>query len=180
LRQALSYHQLFHRLDPFLFRLLVGILLVLVTGQVACITAETWYILTTVINAKEDLQTQRIINACTQTATTATALLCQGFYTERLFAVCHTQTHTLSLFANVADGKDESMVQTSRNVVVRALSIFFWMLAISLFISWNVKYLLHNGPHLNGERKVCRTSDNPLFDEQQITHLLSGFVNSII
>ncbi|GAA5851275.1 hypothetical protein JCM5353_006813 [Sporobolomyces roseus] len=86
LRQALSYHQLFHRLDPFLFRLLVGILLVLVTGQVACITAETWYILTTVINAKEDLQTQRIINACTQTATTATALLCQGFYTERLFA----------------------------------------------------------------------------------------------
>ncbi|GAA5907705.1 uncharacterized protein JCM6883_001865 [Sporobolomyces salmoneus] len=128
LRVALSYHQLFHRLDPFLFRLLVGILLVLTTGQVACITAETLHILKTITEGREDLGRQRIINAFTQVFTTAIALVCQGFYIERLFA-------------------------TTKNILVRAISIALWMLSISLFIAWNVKYLLHNGPHLNGERK---------------------------
>ncbi|GAA5968660.1 hypothetical protein JCM3765_004153 [Sporobolomyces pararoseus] len=128
LRTALSYHQLFQRLDPFIFRLLVGILLLLTTGQVACITAETWYILTEIIEGREDLQQQRVINACTQVCTTAIAILCQGFYIERLFA-------------------------TTKNVFVRAISVLTWMVSIALFIAWNVKYLLHNGPHLNGDRK---------------------------
>lgn len=44
--------------------------------------------------------------------------------------------------------------QTTKNIFVRAISILLWMLSIALFIAWNVKYLLHNGPHLNGDRKV--------------------------
>ncbi|GAA5928824.1 uncharacterized protein JCM15063_003977 [Sporobolomyces koalae] len=145
LRVSLSYHQLFHRLDPFLFRLLVGILLGLTMGQVACITAETWYILRTIMEGQENLkltlthssfpavvsihrQSQKAINACTQVCTTAIALLGQAFYVERLF-------------------------YTTKSIVVRAISILLWMLSISLFIAWNVKYLLHNGPHLNGDRK---------------------------